>query len=149
MLQPDPGQLLAGLQKALARGVLPKLEDAGARRQLKAALHMLGRLSRSWDLPHELLRADNEDIEQVLSGLGGDIEDVADAASGVNDPHLAKALRRNRALRAAIEATEARLRAAPVEAGRAAGLAALQGLCARMARRELVLVGDAPPQEAA
>jgi hypothetical protein len=61
--------LLRGLRASLASSVLPALPPGHAERQLKAALHLLGRLEQSWDRLPAWLAADNTDIQAVLARL--------------------------------------------------------------------------------
>lgn len=105
MQQPSPGDLLKGLRHSLAETVLPALPRGVAQQQLKAALHLLGRLERSWDLAAPHLAADNADIAAVLAQmLPADVLEARLAASppeqvsGYNDPELAAAATRNLAL---------------------------------------------------
>ena len=102
--RPSIGDLLAGLRGSLEAQVLPALPDGQARRQLKAGLHLLKRLERSWDMAMPHLMADNADIEQVLEALepAGKsllelrIAEVPDEApSGYNHPALRDAALRN------------------------------------------------------
>ena len=164
MLQPDIGQLLKGARSALAESVLPKVDDANAKRQLKAIMHMIGRLSRSWDLPHRLIHADNEDMASVLATLRSRItaagfEQVADIekdadfrvaslesdGSGINDPQLAADTSTNRSLRRSVEALEQYIRSyLPAELKQSC-LAELHQLFIRMTARESVMLGDVAP----
>ena len=97
MLRPTTTELLSGVRRGLAEDVLPKVSDGGAARQLRAALHILGRLERSWDRMPAYLAADNDDIAATLrlaladaAADGADYSDLfarlAKATSG-NDPH--------------------------------------------------------------
>lgn len=105
MQRPSPGTLLKGLRHSLAETVLPALPKGVAQQQLKAALHLLGRLERSWDLSAPHLAADNADIAAVLTRVLGP-EALAvqlaavptDRVDGYNDPALAAAAARNLAL---------------------------------------------------
>jgi hypothetical protein len=164
MLQPDVGQLLQGLRVTLRDTVLPAVGEPAAQRQLKAALHLLGRLGRCWDLPHILVRADNVDIDAVIAAIEARMiaanladdedasasrlpcPDVALPASGVNVPQLAEDMARNLALCRAVEALEHRVRAVlPQGDVKARCLDDLHALFARMAARESILVGDVEP----
>jgi len=105
MQRPSPGELLKGLRQSLAETVLPALPRGVAQQQLKAALHLLGRLERSWDLAAPHLAADNADIAAVLARvLPADALEARLAAappeqvSGYNDPDLTLAVARNLAL---------------------------------------------------
>lgn len=132
MQQPSTGALLGGLRAALNDTVLPALPKGPAHAQMKAALHLLGRLERSWDLAHAHLAADNADIEAVLGNGVADLPDV-EPPPGYNDPALRRAAARNRALHerlAVIEVTPA-----------------LEALFRRMAARDSVFVGDRPMPE--
>lgn len=138
MQRPSPGMLLKGLRESLAGTVLPAVTDGAAMRQLKAALHLLGRLERSWDLTQSHLAADNADIEHLLVaqpsiGSAGALEarvarvEVAEP-QGFNDPALRKLAARNLALHQL-------LLDLPDDP-------ALPALYARMAARDAVSVGD-------
>ncbi len=166
MLQPDVGQLLRELRTALGETVLPAVIEPGASRQLKAALHLLGRLSRTWDLPPVLVRADNADMADATSRiearLAADMviepttcdsareysarenDSLAELAprNGVNDPALATEMARNLSLRSALEALEQRVRGLPVCETKSLCLDELHALFARMTDRESMLVGD-------
>lgn len=108
MQRPNPGELLAGLRHALECDVLPALPRGVPQQQLKAALHLVKRLERSWDLMPSHLEEDSADIASVLAPLlseagTGSLEarlaeiEVAPPA-GFNDPELAEKARRNLAL---------------------------------------------------
>jgi hypothetical protein len=161
MLQPDVGQLLRELRTALGETVLPAVSEPGAKRQLKAALHLLGRLSRTWDLPPVLVRADNADMadakSRIEARLAADMviepttcdsarenDSLAELAprNGVNDPALATEMARNLSLRSAFEALEQRVRKLPVCEAKTLCLDELHALFARMTDRESMLVGD-------
>jgi hypothetical protein len=94
MLRPSTGELLAGLRASLISGVLPSLPKGPAHSQLKAALHLLGRLEKSWDLAHNHIAQDNADIEQVLGPLA-EVLPPAGEPAGYNDPALRNAAARN------------------------------------------------------
>ena len=108
MQRPSTGELLKGLAQSLTETVLPALPKGGAHQQLKAALHLIGRLERSWDLAARHLAADNADIAavraEVLPATGPDslasrLEAVSIAEpGGYNDPALRAAAARNLAL---------------------------------------------------
>jgi hypothetical protein len=66
VLRPTAGELLEGVSAALRRSVLPALPPGDAERQLKAALHVLDRLRRSWDLLPPYLESDNADMRDTL-----------------------------------------------------------------------------------
>lgn len=108
MQRPNPGELLHGLRQSLAEQVLPAVPKGVPYQQMKAALHLLGRLERSWDLVASHLAKDNADIEQVLTGLlppdgPQSLENrismvEAPVPVGYNDPALREAAQRNFAL---------------------------------------------------
>ncbi len=81
MLKPTTTELLGGVRRGLTEDVLPKVSDGGAARQLRAALHILGRLERSWDRMPAYLAADNDDIAATLSIA---LADVAAATTGAD-----------------------------------------------------------------
>lgn len=106
MQRPNTGELLRGLRKSLAEQVLPALPKGVPHQQLKAALHLLGRLERSWDLAASHLAEDNADITAVLlEGLPQDgpeslgqrlaALDAEPDPEGYNDPCLREEARRN------------------------------------------------------
>jgi hypothetical protein len=99
VLRPSTGELLAGLCVSLTNGVLPSLPKGDAHSQLKAALHLLGRLSKSWDLAHNHIAEDNGDMETVLGALA-DVPPPAEELAGYNDPALRQAAARNLQLQA-------------------------------------------------
>jgi hypothetical protein len=99
VLRPSTGQLLAGLRDSLSRGVLPALPEGDAHSQLKAALHLLGRLEKSWDLAHRHIAEDNADMERAL-GPFADVPPPAEEPAGYNDPNLRQAAARNFQLQA-------------------------------------------------
>jgi hypothetical protein len=99
MLRPSTGELLAGLRASLTAGVLPSIPKGEAFRQLKAALHLLGRLEKCWDLAHSQIAQDNADIEQVLGRLAA-VPPPAEESAGYNDPALRMAAARNLQLQA-------------------------------------------------
>jgi hypothetical protein len=99
VLRPSTGELLAGLHGSLTSGVLPSLPKGEAQSQLKAALHLLGRLEKSWDLAHSHVAEDNADMERVLGPLA-DVPPSAEQPAGYNDPALRRAAARNLQLQA-------------------------------------------------
>ena len=105
MLRPSTGELLAGLRASLTKGVLPDLPTGDAASQLKAALHLLGRLEKSWDLTRTHLALDNADMEQVLGPLAA-VPPPAEQLPGYNDPALRKAAARNLQLQAILARQE-------------------------------------------
>lgn len=94
MLRPSTGELLAGLRASLTNGVLPSIPKGEAQSQMRAALHLLGRLEKIWDLAQRHIAQDNSDIEQVL-GLLADVSPASEEPSGYNDPVLRQAAARN------------------------------------------------------
>jgi hypothetical protein len=99
VLRPSPGELLAGLRVSLTSGVLPSLPKGEAHSQMKAALHLLGRLATSWDLAHNHIAEDNGDIETVLGALAN-VPPPAEEPAGYNDLALRRAAARNLQLQA-------------------------------------------------
>jgi hypothetical protein len=165
MSQPSPGALLRGLRASLKDAVLPALAEGEAARQMRAALHLLGRLERVWDLYPSHLEADNADIEAVLAAviMRLDIEGAGRALAGpiarlrtqpdeiretqgFNDPALRRQVSRNAVLRdilGEIDAGLGDLHDLP-SATRRQCLDDLFGLYRRMNLRDRVLVGDLP-----
>ncbi|GGY90581.1 hypothetical protein ACFSTD_19510 [Novosphingobium colocasiae] len=136
MQRPSTGELLAGLGRALETEVLAALPDGTARRQLKAAVHLISRLERIWDLTPAHLAADNADIEATLAALGYQDPVAATAAPrGYNDPALRALAARNLALQEAL---------LDLPDG-----AELQALRRRMAARDCAFVGDRVPEHSA
>lgn len=105
MLRPSTGELLAGLCASLTAGVLPSIPKGAAHSQLKAALHLLGRLEQSWDLAHSHIAQDNADMARVLGALA-DVPPPADMPPGFNDPDLRQAAARNLQLQAILAGQE-------------------------------------------
>jgi hypothetical protein len=105
LLRPSTGELLAGLRASLATGVLPSIPKGEAHSQLKAALHLLGRLAKSWDMAHSHVAQDNADIEWVLGQLA-DAPPPAEEPAGYNDPALRLAAARNLQLQAVLAGQE-------------------------------------------
>lgn len=158
MIRPTPGELLRGVREALRESVLPALPPGQAQRQLKAALHALGRLERCWDRLPAGLAADNADLrgtaQSVIAALlpqaGADAQQLqrlaarcaepaaaADpAVPGIGDPALARAAAENLALQQALTELDACVRGRPERPARAAQLDALAGLYRRMVARE-------------
>ena len=140
MLRPSPGDLLKGVRAGLKSSVLSALPKGAAQRQLKAALHLLERLERSWDLMGAHLAADNRDIETTLGGIDDAglraqlAEQPGTAPSGFNCPQLRAAAERNIQLQAVLDDYAARHNAPQVEA-----------LLRRMAARDSILIGDTLP----
>jgi hypothetical protein len=105
MLRPSPGELLSGLRASLTSEVLPALPKGAAHSQLKAALHLMGRLEKSWDLAHDHIAKDNADMEAVLGPLA-DIAPPVTEPSGYNDPALRTAAARNLQLQTILAAQQ-------------------------------------------
>jgi hypothetical protein len=101
VLRPSTGELLAGLRDSLTKDVLPSLPKGDAQSQMKAALHLLGRLAKSWDLAHSHIAEDNVDMELVLGPLA-DVPPPAEQPTGYNDPALRRAAARNLQLQAVL-----------------------------------------------
>lgn len=107
MQRPSTGELLGGLRRVLDTEVLATLLDGAGRRQLKAALHLIGRLERTWDLAGAHLAADNADIEATLAAFLPEEDGLAERLEragagpepgGYNDPALRSLAARNLAL---------------------------------------------------
>jgi hypothetical protein len=81
MLIPTTGTLLRAVRIELTNQVLPELPDGEARRQLRAALHILGRLERCWDRQAPYLEADNADLAHTLHIVLGELGDAPDATA--------------------------------------------------------------------
>lgn len=143
MQRPNPGELLHGLRQSLAQHVLPVLPKGVPQQQLKAALHLIGRLERTWDLAGRHLADDNADIAAVLASLlpvsGPDsLESRLDAVPaaavpGYNDPALQAAAQRNASLHVILAGMPHDQR--------------LARLYERMVARDLAYVGDTKIQE--
>lgn len=156
MFAPDTGKLLLGARRALAETVLPSLTDPDAVRQLKAALHLLGRLSRTWDLPHGLIAADNADMIVVIAAIRARLGEPGEEANerlspdllsdaAINDPGLRELAVRNVALRTEVERLEQEVRSRASHDLKQDCLADLSGLFERMTRRASILAGDSMP----
>ena len=130
MLLPTTGELLRAVHVELAAQVLPELPDGAARRQLRAALHLLRRLERSWDRQAPYLRADNADLDhtldELLAGTGDDdryiplrrrldrLRDEPPELAGdhaVSDPDLRRLMAVNHALQELLADLDAAVRA--------------------------------------
>ena len=109
MLDPNIGLLIHGLREELKNSVLPELGSGSALRQLKAGIHLLGRLEKTWDLSARYLLEDNNDIETCFKeflDLCTDFdflnipenEDFTSTVVGVNDPNLTIQINKNRYL---------------------------------------------------
>jgi hypothetical protein len=119
MVKPTPGDLLSGIHRELRAQVLPALPDGSAARQLRAALHALELVARTWDLQLPYTEADNADLEQTLTELErisriprSPGEPPRGPVTGVTDPALTAALTRNLRLQAELEAFQRNWRAA-------------------------------------
>ncbi|HVV09312.1 hypothetical protein [Amycolatopsis sp.] len=120
MLRPTPGELLEGLRRELREEVLPAVPAGAAARQLRAAIHVLGKLAQTWDLQHRYLEADNLDLDVTLANLAR-IARVERAkrpvgqgvrCPGVSDRALSDLIARNESLQHELELLQARYRAA-------------------------------------
>jgi hypothetical protein len=116
MLRPTPGELLDGVRRELAAQVLPALPAGAAARQLRAALHVLGALARSWDGHQHRFQDENADLDASMTAFcdltGLAREPVAANAPfpGVGDPGLQELMQRNAALQAELEQLQLRWR---------------------------------------
>ncbi|MEZ0603105.1 hypothetical protein ACAX43_13265 [Paraburkholderia sp. IW21] len=161
MFKPTVGELLAGMADGLRQSVLPAVTGGAAQRQLKATLHALGRLQRSWDRWPAYLAEDNADVRRTLESVLPDLQAAAPGSvaslqaiarrleapapdpgvqvPGVNDPGLAAACVLNEALHANLAALEEWLRPPGQNAlaEREHALQMLRELYGRMAEREL------------
>jgi hypothetical protein len=161
MLKPTVGELLSGIVASLRETVLPSVTNGAAKRQLKAALHALGRLEKSWDQWPACIAADNADMLETLERSLGDLVDSSATVlpaltalelrvkaikpnplarvRGVNDPSLAAAADLNDRLQGLVADFSAWIEspdhAAPAVCVQRAGLAALYQ---RMVERELL-----------
>lgn len=161
MLRPTTSDLLRGISASLRQSVLPSLGQGAAQRQLKAALHTLGRLERSWDLLPAYLEADNADMRECLETILGALKasgttpptaltsleqtvakvqdgQVASIA-GFNDRALAMQGALNLSLQALVVEVDGWLRAPPQSANQvvATNIPLLDALYSRMVDREL------------
>ncbi len=110
MLRPTPGELLAITRRELAEQVLPSLPAGAPARQLKAALHVLAQLERTWDLMPSYLAADNTDLRaslaelQRVTGISAPARrETAVEVPGVQDEALRTLIRDNEALQADLD----------------------------------------------
>jgi hypothetical protein len=117
ILKPTVGELLSGIHRELKAQVLPELPAGAAARQLRAALHALDLVARTWDLQASAIEADNADLEQTLieleriSGLPRALPDLSwEPVAGVTDPALAAAMARNLGLQSELEGFQHRWR---------------------------------------
>jgi hypothetical protein len=118
VLKPTPGELLSGIHRELKAQVLPELPAGSAARQLRAALHALDLVARTWDLQSSYVAADNADLEQTLaeleriSGLPRSPAGLSwEPVTGVADAALAAAMARNLELQSELEDFQRRRRA--------------------------------------
>lgn len=110
MLRPTPGELLSTVRRELNNQVLPALPPGAAARQLKAALHVLAQLERTWDLQPAYLSADNADLRSTMTEFTARTgiapaprQGRPDAVPGVQDSALADAMRENETLQADLD----------------------------------------------
>ncbi|THJ74606.1 hypothetical protein [Candidatus Frankia alpina] len=119
MLRPTPGELLEGLRRELRDEVLPAVPAGFAARQLRAAIHVLGKLADTWDVQHHYLETDNIDLEVTLVDLTllAGVERMKQpprlqSAPGVTDPGLSDLIVRNESLQSELELLQNEHRAA-------------------------------------
>lgn len=110
MLRPTPGELLSTVRRELRDQVLPALPPGGAARQLKAALHVLAQLERTWDLQPSYLAADNADLRSTMieftarTGIApAPRQGRPETVPGVQDTALTEAMRENETLQADLD----------------------------------------------
>jgi hypothetical protein len=110
MLRPTPGELLIGIHRELRDLVLPELPAGAVARQMRAALHALECVARTWDLQASYLTADNDDLEKTMASLaeigaqpGVRSEPSYSEFPGTADPALLGLLRRNLELQTALD----------------------------------------------
>jgi hypothetical protein len=110
VLRPTPGELLAITRRELTEQVLPELPAGAASRQLRAALHVLAQLERSWDLMPSYLATDNADLRsslaalERLTGISAPARPgIAAEVPGVQDEALRGLIRDNDALQADLD----------------------------------------------
>ena len=118
MLRPTPGELLAGVRRELTEQVLPYVPGGAPTRQLRAALHLLGRLERSWDLLPSYLQADNADLRDTLGELASRLgtqwtekPGALDESPGVHDVALRALMAQNAQLQAELDRMQQEWRA--------------------------------------
>jgi hypothetical protein len=114
------GELLDGVRGDLATQVLPALPAGAAKRQLKAALHVLGELAQTWDRQRSTLEGNNADLENTIEAfcarMGLSREPVAESAHrypGVSDEELRRVMARNESLQTELETLQQRWRRDP------------------------------------
>jgi hypothetical protein len=152
VFKPTVGELLAGMADGLRQSVLPAVTGGAAQRQLKATLHALGRLQRSWDRWPAYLAEDNADVRRTLESVLPDLQAAAPGSvaslqaiarrleAPAPDPGVqAAACVLNEALHANLAALEEWLRPPGQNAlaEREHALQMLRELYGRMAEREL------------
>ena len=74
---PTPRDLIDGLQDAINTEVYPTIREENAQRQLKAAIRVLQRLSRSWLTYGQWDDKDTTDYRRVLRKIGEDVRGIA------------------------------------------------------------------------
>jgi hypothetical protein len=119
MLRPTPGELLAGVRRELREQVLPHVPAGEPARQLRAALHVLGRLERSWDLLPSYLTADNDDLRSAITQLAGHLDvdrtypptSIDATAPGVTDRELRALIAENMHLQSELDRLQQERRA--------------------------------------
>lgn len=148
MLRPTPGELLAGVHREITAAVLPHVPAGEPTRQLRAALHVLAQLERTWDLQPAYLRADIADLRASLAELStragvesGPAEPPSPAAPGVQDPELAKLLGEHTRLTAELAAFQRAWSAVPPAQREAELDTMLFELHVRMAERARAAAG--------
>ncbi|AEH10643.1 MULTISPECIES: hypothetical protein [Protofrankia] len=119
MLRPTPGELLEGLRRELRDEVLPAVPAGSAARQLRAAIHVLGRLADTWDAQHHYLETDNVDLEATLASLArlAGVQRTRQPprprpVPGVTDRGLSDLIARNESLQKELELLQSQHRAA-------------------------------------
>jgi hypothetical protein len=106
------------VRRELREQVLPYVPDGEPTQQLRAALHLLGRLEHSWDLMPTYLVADNADLRASLAELSSrtgvswtDDAATASAVPGVQDPTLRGLIAANAHLQAELDRLQQHWRA--------------------------------------
>ena len=74
MLKPTLGELVGNISRSLREDVLGEVPQGAAQRQLKAALHALDRVERSWGQLGQMLIEDNRDITATLRDIVAALE---------------------------------------------------------------------------
>ena len=159
MLRPTAGELVRNIADGLRRSVLPALPPGAAQRQLKAALHALGRIEQSWDRLPPYLTSDNADIRESLDAvlrelekssiavprqfvslrqdLAGSLNDHDTSIPGITDGALGQAAALNLELQSVLVELDAWLRSQTASAACVEQSRALEHLYSRMVDREL------------